>query len=875
MATMKRFTAAEIASRLKQRVLQKENLRTAVDDQVIDSILQASAEEMADAVRYKEYLTRENVWNYIRNITSGVGMAALVGYQPRRKRSAVTNLIFTVDPNIRRFGAYAEEVWNEYLNDDGTLDVIRQEPGVVGFENLRSLNTYPGTGTSPSLEIPKHTVIQDRESEIQFITLVSRSIQYAGSRVDDKDPTIDSTSRWARIPCIQGVKREFIARGVRGREFERVTISSTDVEDMRDDYSKVFLDVGVRPPGGEFESWTRVHNIREAGPYEQAFMVETDLDYSRVHIVFGNGITGKKIPPGTDIRINYLETRGRDGNIDQSQRLTEIRTNIERVYAGVPLYVTNLNPIVNGADEDNLSDIKARAPLHYLTVESVGSEEAYLSVIEGLPDVRRARVFRGVYRRNQATTERDTVSFTAITEDGTSPNEIDILRRVRLALGKRTSPTDILQFEPPERIEIAYNIRGYIDDITRPLQFYVNEVRRILYSKYRIREMEFKQPVFHIDVLTALRTGIPALEAASAFPEAVITNEFYSDVFLLGDEGALRLDFNFNSSLSPFKEYQNDVEHVLRVDFIVRHTPIRHRSRTILMIPNPEAEEGEDAFIIRQFDLLDDIVLTPDRVRAILNDSFGIYGEKTQTTWHWINRHQLEVGEYDPAEEEQEYDIYFDTLGDMQFATHLQEKLDAVPDRNWKVMATFNEDTGVMEEPYYLYYSEVSLLNVMSNEELRRYYERYREWQEEEWAQDPDSLGSFIHDDYFGAIPTLYVPDSTHRAPVELTFMTAATDEGVQAGSGSIYINPSFQGRAVEFIPSPVYRGVTENDELVPSDVQVSALPRNLDLHVNSEFGIFNLPQENIKIDLRYRTDIDNEFQVAVERELIQVEDEE
>ncbi|MCA1807282.1 MAG: baseplate J/gp47 family protein, partial [Actinobacteria bacterium] len=851
MAAMKRFTSADIATRLKQRVLQKENLRVAVDDQVIDSLLQATSEELADAIRYKEYLTRENVWDYMRNITSAVGMGSLVGYQPRRKRSAITNLIFAVDPNIRAFGAYSEEVYNEYLNDDGTLDVLRVEPGVVGYENLRSLNTYPGVGTSSSLEIPKHTIVQDRESEIQYITLTSRAIKYAGARVLDKEPTIDSTSRWARIPCIQGRMREYIARGVRGREFERVTINSPNVEDMRQDYSRTFLIVSVRPPGSdEFEPWDRLQDIREAGPYDKAFMVETELDYSRVHIVFGNGISGKILPPGTDVKINYLETRGSQGNIDASQRVTEIRTNIQQIYAGVPLYVTNLNPIANGADEDTLSDIKSFAPLHYLTVDSVGSEEAYVSVIENLPDIRRARVYRGSYRRNQADTERDTVSFTAITEDGESPNELDILRRVRMNLGKRTSPTDILQFEPPERIEIAYNIRGYINDITTPLQHYVNEVRRILYTKYRIRELEFKQPIFHIDVLTALRNGIEPLESAMAFPEAVISSEFYIDMFLLGDEGSMRIDFNFNSSLSPFKEFKNDVEHVLRVDFIVRHEPIRHRSRTLLMIPNPDAETEDEEYVIRQFGLLDDIVLTPERVRAILNDSFGIYKEKVLTVWHWVNRTELVIG--DPlTDDEEDYDIYFDTSNDMQFVTRLQDKLDAVPSRNYKIMATINEDTQVFEPPYYLYYSEVSDLEAMSSDTLRKYYERYRDWKESEWAQDPDCESSFIEDDYFGSVPTMYVPDSTHKAPIELTFRTSAAEEGEQAGAGSIFISPSYEGRGVEFIPSTVYRGVTEDGKLVPSDIQVYATPRNLDLHVDSEFGIFNLPQANIKVDLR------------------------
>jgi len=874
MAQMKRFTPNDIAESIKRRFLRKENLRGSVDDGTVDSMIRAVSETFAEGIRYDEYLTRENVWEHLRNLSTGIGMSSLVGYQANRKRGAVTNLLFTVDGNVRRFGAFAEEVWVEELDDDGNVIALRQEPGVVDYHNLRSLRHYPGVGTNPEIEIPIHTVLQDNDSEIQFITLESRSIRYAGDFEADQDHRRNETSRWARIPCIQGRRRSFVQSGVRGREFERVTINSRNVDNMSEPYSEDFLIVRVRVPGSdEFEEWERVSNVRLAGPYDRVFMVETERDYSRVHIVFGNGISGRRVPRGTDVEVSYLETRGSEGNIDESQRITEFRTNIEQIYAGVPLYVTNLTPITSGTDEDTLADIKAAAPQHYLTVESVGSEEAYVAAIESLPDVRRARVFRGIYRRNQADTERDTVSFTAIAEDGTAPQEMDIIHRVRLQLGRKTSPTDILQYDPPDRIGVAYNVQGYIDDITQPLQTFVNEVRRLIYQRYRIREMDFKESIFHIDVLTLLRNNIDALEAARAFPEAVITEEFYRDMFLLGDEGSLRRDFAFNSSLAPFREIKNDVEYVLRVDFVVPYTPIRHRSRTVLLIPNPEEDppEGEE-YIIRQFDLLENIVMTPERTRSILNDTFGIYGEKTETVWHWINRKDLEVG--DPAEDDPEdFDVYWDDqTSTLEVVEPLQSMLQAVPSRNYRISYTLNEAEDDIDSAR-LYYTEVVDLDAMTEDQLRNYFETHRDWKETEWAQDPDASAAFISHEYFGDIPTMYVPDGTHRAPIELTFRPTGAEDAVQVGTGSIYINPEFEGRSVEFIPSTEYRGSTEEGELVENEIKILATPRSLDLMIDQEFGIFNLRQEDIKVDLRYRTDADEEFQTAFEDELMDIED--
>lgn len=875
--SIKKFTQNKIAERITRNFLRRENLRESLNDSAIQSMIQAIAEEFAEGMRYDEYLTRENVWDYMRNVTSAVGTASMLGYTPRRKRSAVTTLVFAVDPNVTRLGAFEPETYNEILASDDEVDALRVEGDVVSLRNLRSLRHFDNAGTDPQIEIPINTVIKDEDSDVRFITLESVTLRTADNLRLDQDPDEEVTSRWARVRSIQGVKRTQMARGVRGRDFETVSINSRFVEDMGMPYSENFLEVKVREVGGsEFEPWSYVSDIREANPYDRVFTVETARDYSRVDIVFGNGFSGRRIPRGTDVEINYLETKGSEGNIDGAHRVTDIRTTIEPQVPGVQLYVTNSSPIVNGADEDTIEDIKARAPRHYLTVDSVGSRRAYRETILALPEIRNARVYRGVYRNNQEGVFRDTVSFTAITEDGAIPRSNEIVRRVRESIGEGASPTDILQFDPPEVVKISYNIRGTIDDVTRPLQFFTNEIRRALYNKYRVREMDFKDPIFHIDVMNTMKEAVPELESAFAFPEAIITRDFFRDEFLLGDEGALRIDFNFRQALTPFREIRHNVQYVLRIDFIVDYEPLRHRSRSILLVPNPNEPEGDDdEFVIRQFDLLGDTVMTPDRSRAVLQDASDTFGEKTETVWNWINRTELTQG--DPEDDDPEdFDFYYDDPDNYEgltFSESFQLTLDSFLEQDYKIIEERDSDgekTGIV----FFYYSQAVNLNEMDEDRVLEYYNRYRNWEENsQWAQDPDVAAAIIEEDYIGRVPTLYAPDDTHRAPIEVTFLPSSDRGGERAGGGTIFIRPEANGIPVEFIPDTSYRGAEEDDDIAQIELQVMAQPRSLDLTLEEEYEIFNLEQRNIKLDLRYRTEEGDQFQTATDFEELEDED--
>lgn len=859
---MKKFTSRKIAERIVRNFLRKENVRESLNDSTVQSLINATAEEFAEGMRYDEYLTRENVWDYMRNVTSAIGTGRMLGYTPRRKRSAVGTVTFAVDPNITRIGAFEEEVYTETLREDGTVDTLNVEPGVVDFSNLRSLRHFSGAGTDPSIEIPAYTVIQDAESDIRFMTLETVVMRTADSLEEDQDFETPVTSRWARVRALQGRERIQTARGLRGREFERVSINSRFVEDMGMPYTEDFLDVKVKlSPAGDFEPWKYITDIREASPYDRVFTIQTSRDYSRVDIVFGNGITGKKVARGADVQISYLETLGTEGNIDESHRLTEIRTTIQPQVPGAQLFVTNMAPIMNGADEDTIEDIKARAPGHYLTVESVGSERAYREVIEALPEIRTSKVYRATYRNNQEGVFRDAIGFTAITEEGTAPRALEIVRRVRDSIGDAASPTDILQYDPPEIINAVYNVRGEISDVTRPLQHFVNEIRRAIYNKFRITNMGFKDAIYHVDVVQEVKNKVPEFQSGILFPEAIIEEEFYIDEFMLGEEGALRTDFNFRTSLAPFREIENNVIHLLRVDFIVDYSPLQHRSRSILIVTN---EDGD--YEVRQFGLLGDIVMTPEVISGILNDTSGLYSEKTRTVWNWINRTELSQG--DPDEDDPEdFDFYFDENNEIQLSSYFQENyVDGWSPNNYSILEE-TDAQGVGTGTVYLFYTEVIDVSDMDFEDIQEYYERYEEWQEAEWAQDPDVLDSMEEQDYIGTLPRVYAPDSTHKAPIEITFVPGASGEGDQAGSGTIRINEASENFPVAFIPDIAYRGIEEDGEPADSKYRIIARPLSWDLVPDQDFEILNIEQDKINIDLRYRTEDGSEFQTATDFE--------
>ena len=878
---MKTFTQQDFAQRIIESFLQRENIRTSLDDSVVSNMINAVAEHMADAVRYNEYLVREKSWLHARTASSVISQARQVGYEPQRKRSAIATLMFTHDPNILNFGGYSETTYTEHVDILGQYDGYTVEPGVISYKNLRSLRHYPGLDTDARIDIPAGTLVGDSESDLVYMTLDSGSI-FMNPATDreavralelDKDPDTDFTSRWARIPAIQGARREHTAYGVPGRDFERIVINSRDVEAMNRSVSRdhpriAGLIVEVREREADsFQEWTHVDDIREAGPYDRVFTTETALDYSNVAIIFGNNFSGRRVPKGADVRIGYLETKGYDGNVDGIHRLTDIQSLASAsTPSGVNLYVTNLVPVVNGADEDTLEDIKRRAPRHYLEVDTVGSDDAYTAVIEGLPSIRRAKVFRGVYRSNQPGVERDTVSFTALTESGESPDAASIERDVRREIGKRRSPTDIIQYEPPERVKLAYNVQGFVDDVTRPLQYFINEVRRVIHDQYKVQELTFKQPIFHIDVLTLLRTRIPALRQARAFPEARIQKQFYETEFVENEEGILQLDFRFNAALAPFREIRNNVEHILRVDFICPYTPIRHRSRTLLVIPNNDPATVEDTpFIVRQFNLLTDVVLTPERVRAVLTDTFDTYGEKKETTWHWINRldlAEIPLEEYDPEDDSQILSFHYDgeTVILNEGLTTFLNPYSTATYRTIRVEPDDPEEAASV----YLFYTEVVDISdsSMTEDQVIDYHLTHQRWRQREWAQDPEVKPFIVENPVLGYLPNAFAPDSRIQAPVEIAFLPRPT-EGMQAGTGTIYVRPSLGGKPIHTIPEDKYRDAQENSTPRPSWVEIFAQPRANDLQLTDDFAIFDLESSFIRADLRYRTEFDSEFQTA------------
>ena len=880
---MKSFDPIAIKEKMRKTFLQKEHIRGTIDDTVIDSILAAVSEHLAEAVRYDEYLTRENVWEYMRNLTSAVGTSRVVGYEPKRKRAAITTLTFSIDPNILKFGGYSDVVYEETINEDGTTSV-EEKPGIVGYENLRSLRHFPAGsfGDSNQILIPAGRRVTSAEG-IEYITLEDVSISAQSDLELDKNPSSRFTSRWAMVSAIQGVRKTLEVAGVRGREFERVTIVSSNVENMKgaiaDNYKSIAgLSVEVQEAGvGDWITWKYIDDVRRANPYEKVFAVETSLDYSFVDIIFGNNYSGRQIPKGSNVRIKYLETEGQEGNIFEAHQLVEV-LNKPQDWVSNPsiienITVTNLSPVINGAAEDTLADIKAAAPQHYLTVSTIGSTEAYQAVIESLPNVRKARVFRTEYKYNSPGFSRDAIGFTALAEGGLSFAEQEIVQRVREAIGNRASPTDILQYEAPEQVAIRYNIQGFIEDVTRPLQYYVSELSDAILSRYGIDELQFKSPIYHVEMMALLKNTLPVLRQATAFPEAIIRTDSYLTQFALGSGGVLQQDFKFNTSLAPFREMRHNVGMVLRLDFVFQPSHLKHRSRSIIVLENPNLEEIDKPFIIRQFGLLGDIVMTPERTRTVLSDASNIYNEKTQSTWHWCN-----VKELINIDSEVDFKTELPDVLEFKWAGTVGDvnEIDTNPTLEAYVDTTINNPSilkivgDVDTERVFLVYTKAIDLDSTSESEIVNYVFAHRNWRERTWANDIDFQKSEDLIGIIGEEPLTFPVDENQLAPIEVSFLPHIPT-GLQAGTGSIFIKPTEGGKAIKFLPDdvqdPTLRSLTEEGISRKCYIDIIARPLYLDLTLENEYSIFRLDKNRIKFDLKYRTEFDAEFPSGYEEE--------
>jgi hypothetical protein len=525
---MKQFDRDSITNRIINRLRGQLPWAGIADNGAEFILMNNLAEELDEIVRHDEYLTVETKWDKARNISSLITMSKLVGYEIKRKRSAIGEAIFSLDPTLSLLGTFKDEGQGENLLYELT-DIVA-----------------PITQLS-SVTIPLGTRLQS-DSGVPYITT--------------KQVTLAPGLNYVSAPIIQGELETYTLNGAQSREFEEIVIESEFIENADTEVSSQFFRVRVTT-GASTETWTRFTDIRLAGVEDNAYDVRNSKDMQSIIIRFGNGILGKKLPFGSTVSVQFLSTLGDAGDTPNKHQIKTLNTVLNDTLGNpIGVFCNNENPVTGGADEEDKESLRINAPQFYLTQMSVTTAPGYIAAIEELPNVRKATVYgeRGLDNQQR---EKDFIFFSSITDEG-EKSDSTIEAQVIEYIGDRKSPTDSIRYIEPNFIEFTTNIQAKTRDLSTATETIREEIKEIIVNKYGAQNRDFTEPLLQSEY-GALIQNVESVESHQSYAEALIQVDNTDIVSSLGTKF---LDFQFPTQFGLFKDFNNGVKHLIKIEFI-------------------------------------------------------------------------------------------------------------------------------------------------------------------------------------------------------------------------------------------------------------------------------------------------------------------
>lgn len=119
------------------------------------------------------------------------------------------------------------------------------------------------------------------------------------------------------------------------------------------------LEIDIVMPGGGSRKWQEKISLIHSDGSDDHFVVETDEE-GRSLIRFGNGINGKELPDGAEVRCSYQIGRGEEGNIG-ADKLSNFDRSVFPEIEGC------WNPfnVINGTSPEPVAEIIRRVPEAY------------------------------------------------------------------------------------------------------------------------------------------------------------------------------------------------------------------------------------------------------------------------------------------------------------------------------------------------------------------------------------------------------------------------------------------------------------------------------------------------------------------------------
>lgn len=689
---MKRFDSAAIKARMIERLRISEEWALLLGDGTFGNLIDTIAEGRAEDARYMEYLLGEKKWKTAMNLSSLQSMADLIGYKRQLPQSSTGYIIVshTDIEGVDRLANYGTYFFD--INAASNYDNIEKSSKYTTSE---SKALVPWT-CDDTYTIPKGTIFTS-SSGVQFIStaaVTSRPLKKAWSTISTDSSLLEtfySEGGWngikyLKVPVIQGIQRSVSIGTTSASRFETFTLSALNIENASNNISCGYFKVHCVYNNVD-TVYAEIDNICRAGPYDKVFEKSILKDGTGIKIKFGDGVTGQIPTSGSIVKLDYLETLGKDGNIDSKYQVTTMAASNDYAIdprtgkASTFLYCTNIVPLQGGKNIEDIDDFRKNAPASYMKSYTIATNASYLDTIEKYSPLNLLHV--KIYPdsaftstqidssttnyteevANEISTIKSNLNITALLANGTAISASDaddeFIQPLLLSMGDIKGPNDSLTYVAPNLIEIAPSVKIRSSDTSTTESDMADLVSTAWTDEYDIYNQDFNEELYK-SKLVELAKVFPFSDSVNVMTEAVADVDIDDTVLLnKSTSGSTSLSdvlvaipFSFDSLYSTdkynlgFKNCTSNADYLLKVDLSFNNSSDHSGlTRTFFLYDNRTDESGDTTLQAAKSLKVNSTGDEPIVKRTIVNSEIGTVKFFDETKDGFDNR-QVRVAQF-------------------------------------------------------------------------------------------------------------------------------------------------------------------------------------------------------------------------------------
>jgi hypothetical protein len=382
-----------------------------------------------------ELFFRESAWATALLLKSLANLAFFLSYKIKRKRGASGNLEVSIDPTFS--------------------------------------NDFVYTGNNIPLD--KYTVLTDDTGNQSVYLTQDYTYQF-----NQQGPLT--------LNVKEGIPKEFLHIAL-GNIEETIEIYSDSIDNdeievfVVDSNNNVLANVGIVGTG---DNPDRLYFANDLDTYYCD--VNNLSDFQGIRIQFGNGIQSRKLETNERILIKYVDTQGSLGNITSANIITKFKEPVlDNTSTEVTLYVNQNEAISDGADVDDIEDVRNNAPNLFFAGYRCNGENDWETILNDISYIYKSLT-------NVSDDEPNTVFVTAISSDGNSLTQDQQDDTVAFLKKDKKSLTERVEWNPLNVIWTQFESNAVIAD--EPFSTVSGEIYTALENEYGILNTDFQKNIY-------------------------------------------------------------------------------------------------------------------------------------------------------------------------------------------------------------------------------------------------------------------------------------------------------------------------------------------------------------------------------------------